>query len=209
MRNCWSKKTGITSSTPAKRREGNQLGKGRGQSRPFPCSKGTGAASQAIKSSPNFCGPREGKKRTPPGKAEKGETGCVLGAGGDGSRCGQMQTDVKTHCLNQREHHNHTTHVKRKPAETQCFRRFCGRGRRTWSPLRSGRLVACVPLARTRPSARGFGVDVGKCSKEQGRAGVARFLPQVRKGGVLVWCYGEILRDETGETPRKSRKHIN
>ena len=38
------------------------------------------------------------------------------------------------------------------------------------------------------PSARGFGVDVGKCSKEQGRAGVARFLPQVRKGAVLVWC---------------------
>ena len=37
------------------------------------------------------------------------------------------------------------------------------------------------------PSARGFGVDVGKCSKEQGRAGVARFLPQVRKGAVLVW----------------------
>ena len=29
------------------------------------------------------------------------------------------------------------------------------------------------------PSARGFGVDVGKCSKEQGRASVARFLPQV------------------------------
>ena len=27
--------------------------------------------------------------------------------------------------------------------------------------LRSGRLVACVPLALARPSARGFGVDVG------------------------------------------------
>ena len=62
------------------------MGKGRGQSRPFSCSKGRGAASQATKSSPNFWGPREGKKRTPPGKAEKGGIGCVLGAGGDGGR---------------------------------------------------------------------------------------------------------------------------
>ena len=39
------------------------------------------------------------------------------------------------------------------------------------------------------PSARGFGVDVGEHSGEQERAGVARFLPQVRKGAVLVWCW--------------------
>ena len=36
--------------------------------------------------------------------------------------------------------------------------------------LRSGRLVACVPPARTRPSARGFGVDVGERTKERRRA---------------------------------------
>ena len=53
------------------------------------------------------------------------------------------------------------------------------------------------------PSARGFGVDVGKCSKEQGRAGVARFLPQVRKGAVLVWCWEEIIRAKTGEKERE------
>ncbi len=35
------------------------------------------------------------------------------------------------------------------------------------------------------PSARGFGVDVERNYKEQGRAGVARFLPQVRKSAVL------------------------
>ena len=34
---------------------------------------------------------------------------------------------------------------------------------------RSGRLVACVPPARTRPSARGFGVDVGGCTRERGK----------------------------------------
>ena len=49
------------------------------------------------------------------------------------------------------------------------------------------------------PSARGFGVDVGKCSKEQGRAGVDQFLPQVRKGAVLVWCWEEIFRAKTGK----------
>ena len=39
--------------------------------------------------------------------------------------------------------------------------------------------VACVPLARTRPSARGFGVDVETAHRERGKSGVGRFLPQV------------------------------
>lgn len=88
MRSCWSKKAGITSSTPAKRRERNQLGKGRGQSRPFSCSKGRGAASQATKSSPNFWGPREGKKRIPPGNAEKAESGAFWAREGMGDGLG-------------------------------------------------------------------------------------------------------------------------
>ena len=46
------------------------------------------------------------------------------------------------------------------------------------------------------PSARGFGVDVGKRAGERGSAGVDQFLPQVRKGAVLVWCCGEILRSQ-------------
>ena len=41
------------------------------------------------------------------------------------------------------------------------------------------------------PSARGFGVDVGKHTRERGRVGVDQFLLQVRKGAVLVWCCGE------------------
>ena len=40
---------------------------------------------------------------------------------------------------------------------------------------RFGRLVACVPLARIRPSVRGFGVDVGKHTRERGKDSVARF----------------------------------
>ena len=41
------------------------------------------------------------------------------------------------------------------------------------------------------PSARGFGVGVGKRTGERGRASVGRFLPQVTKRAVLVWCYGK------------------
>jgi hypothetical protein len=41
------------------------------------------------------------------------------------------------------------------------------------------------------PSARGFGVDVGERSREQGRGGVTQFSPQVAKQTVLVWCCGE------------------
>ena len=53
---------------------------------------------------------------------------------------------------------------------------------------RSGRLIACVPLARIRPSARGFGVDV---ETEHQRAGkglccpVSQNKPRQR-GAVLV-----------------------
>ena len=38
------------------------------------------------------------------------------------------------------------------------------------------------------PSARGFGVDVGERTREQVGAAVSRFLPQVRRRVVLVWC---------------------
>ena len=126
-----------------------------------------------------------------------GKTGCVLGAGEDENGCRQGQTDAKSRCLNQCEHHNHTTHVKRKPAETQCFRRFCGRGRRTrtlgtrfWSgcgevsqetgkglccPIFSGKRTKCGAIlmlwAKMRYSAM-------KCSlaKDKGKLFLYRFL---------------------------------
>ena len=43
-----------------------------------------------------------------------GETGCILGAGEGSNGWKWMKLDEKTHCLNQREHRNHTTHRKRK-----------------------------------------------------------------------------------------------
>ena len=41
------------------------------------------------------------------------------------------------------------------------------------------------------PSARGFGVDVETPQRERGRGGVGRFLSQVTKRPVLVWCCGK------------------
>ena len=81
-----------------------------------------------------------------------------------------MQTDVKTHCLNQREHQNHATHAKRKPAKTQCFRRF---------------LAGAEGL---EPSARGFGVDVGERTRKQKNDAVDRFFQASPEKLVLVWC---------------------
>ena len=84
-----------------------------------------------TKTSPKILRPKNSeKKKTHPIQPEKGETGCVLGAGEDGNGWEQGRTDGKIRSPNQREPHNHATHAKRKPAKTQCFRRFCGRGSR-------------------------------------------------------------------------------
>ena len=72
---------------------------------------------------------------------------------------------------------------------------------------RLGRLVEYVPLARTRPSARGFGVDVGERTREREKADVIRFPPQVRGRTVLVWCYGKFSgpkrAKKSGKSPKK------
>ena len=44
------------------------------------------------------------------------------------------------------------------------------------------------------PSARGFGVDVGKRTGERGRASVTRFSRTSPKRVVLVWCSHQILQ---------------
>ena len=96
----------------------------------------------AQKPARKFCTRKTAKKRkTHPIQPEKGETGCVLGAGGGGSGWERIKLGAKSQSLNQNEPHSHATQAKRKPAETQSFRRFCGRGRRTWSrlPPRSAR----------------------------------------------------------------------
>ena len=75
------------------------------------------------------------------------------------------------------------------------------RPRREPRPVRSR-----APLALAHPSARGFGVGVGKRTGGQGRASVGRFLPQVTKRAVLGWCCEKILRVKTGRKARNSIK---
>ena len=51
----------------------------------------------AQKPARKFCAREPAKKRkTHPEKPEKGETGCVLGAGGDGNGWGRVRTDGKS-----------------------------------------------------------------------------------------------------------------
>ena len=72
-----------------------------------------------------FCARKPAKKeRRTRVHAKTAEVGCVSGAGGDEHGCGQVRTDGKTRSSNQSEPHSRATQAKRKPAKTQCFRRF-------------------------------------------------------------------------------------
>ena len=150
-----------------------------------------------------FCRSKEVKKsETHPVWAEKGETGCVLGAGGDGNGCEQVRTDRKDRKARRKSWDGLVSpqatsaprhapqaglrahlvaksfrSLTKKSGTAKAIPDFFGRGRRTCLGCRLGRLVACVPLARTRPSARGFGVDVGECSRERGRGRFRPVLP--------------------------------
>ena len=58
-------------------------------------------------------------------------------------------------------------------------------------------LIFLAGAVRFELTARGFGVDVGKCSKEQGRAGVAQFFRTNLSREVLVWCFTDLKRKKT------------
>ena len=100
------------------------------------------------------------------------------------------------------------TLTKNGEVSTRLTSPFFGRGRRTWSPLRSGRLVTCVPLARTRPLGTRFWSGCGKAHwGNGGRGSVARFPTQVPERAVLVWCYGKFSgpkrAKKSGKSPKK------
>ena len=159
----------------------------------------------AQKQSQKFCRSKEDKNgETHPVWAEKGETGCVLGAGESSSGWRRMKLGEKIRSPNQSEHYNHATRAKRKPAKTQCFRRFCGRGRRTWSRLPPRSVRGRAPLALAHPSARGFGVDVGERTREREKADVIRFPPQAPERPVLVWCCELFLEKDCVSTTTSS-----
>ena len=112
----------------------------------------------AQKQSQKFCRSKEDKNgETHPVWAEKGETGCVLGAGEGGSGWERMKTGGKAQCLN----HITVQHMKK--------------GNRRKPSVFAGFLAGAEGL---EPSARGFGVDVEERKRERGRGGVARFLLQ-------------------------------
>ena len=161
-----------------------------------------------TKTSPKILRPKNSeKKKTHPIQPEKGETGCVPGAGEGCS--GWRRILLLEKC---------TTMAWWWPQQQKDLPAFLAK--RCWlelplkgAPSRRSSLKTChrhvfltlgpsrvqvLPRSNEKsqasqkryltflagaeglePSARGFGVDVGKCSKEQGRASVARFLPQV------------------------------
>ena len=137
----------------------------------------------AQKPAQKFCGSKEGKNNeTHPKSSEKGETGCVSGAGGRCSQCGRVgKPKIRT-----KMHHMAIQHMKKE-------------NRRKPSVF-AGFVAGAEGL---EPSARGFGVDVETNHGKQGKAGVARFSRTSPKRVVLVWCYGEIFRAKTGKKERE------
>ena len=122
----------------------------------------------AQKQSQKFCRSKEDKNgETHPEKPEKGETGCVPGAGEGCGRYGRVgKPEIRT-----KMHQIAMQHMKK--------------GNRRNPSVFAGFLAGAEGL---EPSARGFGVDVGERTRERVRTGVARFSRTSPKRVVLVWC---------------------
>ena len=142
----------------------------------------------AQKRSRKFCRSKEDKNgETHPIQPEKGETGCVSGAGEGCSRYGRVgKPEIRT-----KMHQIAMQHMKKE-------------NRRKPSVF-AGFVAGAEGL---EPSARGFGVDVRKRTGERGRGGVARFLLQVRIQAVLVWCCEEFLGQKCSPNWGGFKKHI-
>ena len=157
-----------------------------------------------------FCAHKTAKNaKTHPEKPEKGETGCVLGAGGDENGWKQVRTDRKDRKARRKSWDGLVSAAAsvgagRSPQATSAPRHAPQAGLRAHLAAKSYRtltkksgIAEAIPdfLAGAEglePSARGFGVDVGERTRERERGGVAPFFPQARKRTVLVWCCGEI-----------------
>ena len=159
----------------------------------------------AQKQARKFCGRKAAKKRkTHPVQPEKGETGCVLGAGGDGNGCEQVRTDRKDRKARRNSWDGLVSAAAsvgpgRSPPGCRPPRHALRRAQpclvaKSYRTLtkKSGTAEAIPDFLAgaegLEPSARGFGVDVGTNHRERGKTGVTRFLPQVTKRAVLVWC---------------------
>ena len=118
-----------------------------------------------------FCTSKRAENgKTHPEKPEKGETGCVLGAGEGCSRCGR----VKKPGIRTKVNPKTILHMKKE--------------NRQKPRVSAGFLAGAEGL---EPSARGFGVDVGTHQRERRRGGVARSPRSSPQRAVLIWCYEE------------------
>ena len=144
----------------------------------------------AQKQSRKFCRSKEGKNsETHPEKPEKGETGCVSGAGGDENGCEQVRTDRKDRKARRNSWDGLVSAAAsvgpgRSPPGCRPPRHAPQAGLRAHLAAKSYRtltkksgIAEAIPdfLAGAEglePSARGFGVDVGERTRERGRDGV-------------------------------------
>ena len=122
----------------------------------------------AQKPARKFCAQKTAEKnKTHPEKPEKGETGCVPGAGEGCSRYGRVgKPEIRT-----KMHQIAMQHMKK--------------GNRRKPSVFAGFVAGAEGL---EPSARGFGVDVRAAHRERRRSEVAPFSQPSPEKAVLVWC---------------------
>ena len=138
----------------------------------------------AQKPARKFCTRKTAKKRkTHPIQPEKGETGCVSGAGEGCSRCGRWGKPKSEPQL----HHIAMQHMQKE-------------NRRKPSVF-AGFLAGAEGL---EPSARGFGVDVRKRAGERGRSKVEPSSRTSSEKVVLVWCCELFLEKDCVSTTTSS-----
>ena len=157
---------------------------------------------------------REKRTRKRP-KREKPGAFRVLGRGAAGA------DGWETRNPNQNAPNSNATRAKRKPAETQSFRRFFGRGRRTWSRLPPRSVRGRAPLALAHPTTRtAQGAAVPRCqilphTNEKSQVSQKRYLtflagaeglePSARGFGVDVGTHQrERRRGGVARSPRSS-----
>ena len=175
----------------------------------------------AQKQSRKFCRSKEGKNsETHPEKPEKGETGCVPGAGEGCSGWRRMKPGEKTRKARRKSRDGLVSAAAsagpgRSPPGCRPPRHALRRAQpclvaKTFGTLTkngevSARLTSpfLAGAEGLEPSARGFGVDVGEHSRERGRDGVGRFPPQVPERAVLVWCCEKNIWGKTAPDRRK------
>ena len=177
----------------------------------------------AQKQSRKFCRSKEDKNgETHLVWAEKGETGCVLGAGEGSSgwrrillleKCTtmawwwpQQQKDLPAFLAKRCWLELPLKGVpSRRSSLKTCHRHvFLTLGPSRIQVLPRSNEKSQVPQKRyltflagaegLEPSARGFGVDVETAHKEQERGSVARFPCSKLKSVVLVWCFENIYK---------------